>query len=201
MANYQLSPAPTFGIGEHPFTTWRNGFTDDEINKIIEIGDSLPKQKARVGADFGEEALLEIRDSDVAWIPQQEDTTWIYDRLGWILRQINGEFYKFDIYGFVEDLQYTIYEEANEGHYTWHRDTGTGTGGPPRKLSMVVQLTDPAEYEGGELELWTAANPEQLDKEKGLVAVFPGYVLHRVAPVTKGIRRSLVIWSCGPAFR
>jgi PKHD-type hydroxylase len=68
-----------------------------------------------------------------------------------------------------------------------------------RKLSLVCQLSDPSEYEGGELQINTGEifTPE---KQKGTVILFPSYLLHRVTPVTKGTRRSLVLWIEGPAF-
>lgn len=200
MANYIFPPSPNFGISEHPFVTWRNGFTDEEVDKIIEICEQFPKTVGVVNNDNPIDNT--VRDTTVAWITQNSDTTWIYDRLAWIARQLNGEFYKFDLYGFAEDFQYSIYDESVQGHYTWHRDSGTSSPGiPPRKLSLVLQLSDPSEYQGGELEIFTKPNPDSVDKEKGMIAAFPSYALHRVTPVTKGIRKSLVVWICGPSFK
>ena len=70
-----------------------------------------------------------------------------------------------------------------------------------RKLSVVVQLSDPEEYEGGELKLHTSYDPIIIKKERGMIVSFPSYTLHEVAPVTKGERYSLVAWVHGPAFR
>lgn len=201
MANYIFPPSHNFGVSEHPFVTWRKAFTDEEIENIINICEKFPKDAGLVSHN-GQEENTEVRDSQVAWVPQNSDTIWIYDRLSWIARQLNGEFYKFDLFGFAEDFQYTIYNESNQGHYTWHRDNGfLPAGVPPRKLSLVLQLSDPEEYEGGDLEIFTSPKPEAIDKEKGLISVFPSYILHRVTPVTKGVRKSLVIWICGPAFK
>ena len=201
MSNYRFAPSPTFGITEHSFTTYREAFTPDELDKIIEIGDQLPSSDATVGTDEGGESISKIRKSTVAWIPQNSETVWIYDRLAWIIRQLNGQFYKFDMWGFTEDLQYTIYNEDDRGHYTWHQDLGVGGGMSPRKLSCVLQLTDPAEYEGGDLEILTSANPIPVIKERGIISLFPSYQLHRVTPVTNGIRKTLVVWACGPEFK
>lgn len=202
MANYIFAPTPTFGISEHPFVTWENGFSEDEINKIIEYGDSLILSKATIGNTTAEDDISPIRESKVSWMGLNENTGWIYDRLAFIARQLNGQFYKFDLYGFSEDLQYTVYNGEAVGHYTWHLDSGSSNNGnAPRKLSMVLQLTDPEEYEGGDLELFTSANPTQVTKKRGLVAAFPSYMLHRVSPVTTGIRKTLVVWICGPSFK
>ena len=84
--------------------------------------------------------------------------------------------------------------------YGWHLDYG-GNGTPSRKLSMVLQLTDPSQYEGGNLQLMTSGEPITVRKQRGLVVVFPSYVLHQVTPVTNGNRQSLVSWITGPTFK
>ena len=201
MINYNLLPSPSFGIGDHPFTTWSNAFTDAEIEKIIQIGEKFPKDKGAIGSSDNLEVATETRNSEIAWIPQNEETVWIYDKFAWVLRNINGQFYKFDIYGFCEELQYTNYDDSYNGHYTWHRDTAMDGPAPPRKLSMVLQLTDPKEYDGGDLELFAGKDPAQVKRERGLMAIFPSYTVHRVSPVTRGTRKSLVLWACGPQFR
>jgi PKHD-type hydroxylase len=99
-------------------------------------------------------------------------------------------------------MQYTVYESDTQGHYTWHQDTGVNlTDLAPRKLSMVLQLSDPSEYEGGNLQVMTEISPQTVKKQRGLVAVFPSYVLHQVTPVTQGTRQSLVAWISGPQFK
>jgi PKHD-type hydroxylase len=82
--------------------------------------------------------------------------------------------------------------------YGWHLDYG---GGISRKLSLAIQLTDPSEYEGGNLQIMTSGEPQNMRKQRGLIAVFPSYVLHQVTPVTQGSRQSLVAWVSGPAFK
>lgn len=201
MANYIFPPSHNFGISEHEFVTWRNAFTADEISKLIEICETFPKVDATINSEGGT-IDTEIRDTQIAWIPQNNETIWFYDRLSWIARQLNGEFYKFDLFGFAEDFQYSVYNEKSNGHYTWHRDAGfLSNGTPPRKLTLVLQLSDPSEYEGGNLELLTSPAANIVDKERGMVVAFPSYNLHRVTPVTKGIRKTLVVWVCGPAFK
>jgi len=71
----------------------------------------------------------------------------------------------------------------------------------PRKLSVVIQLSDPSEYDGGNLQFMLGNESENAKKEKGMLYAFPSWVLHRVTPVTEGTRRSLVIWLSGPKFK
>jgi PKHD-type hydroxylase len=201
MAQYNFLPSPTFGISEYPFVTWRSGFSNEELDKIVEYGDSLEKEKAIVGGHSKEDDISDVRESQISWLRMSDETMWIYDRLAYIARQLNGQFYKFNLYGFNEEIQYTTYNSDTEGHYTWHVDAGpSNAGAPPRKFSIVMQLSDPNEYEGGDLEVFTSQHPTPIDRERGIIAAFPSYTLHRVSPVTKGIRKSLVIWVTGPAF-
>lgn len=182
----------------HPFISWDDAFTDEEIERIKSYAKTLPMQDAMVDQD----ALPEkhIRKSKVAWISNTPEAAWLYDRMAFVARRLNAKFYNFDLYGFLEDMQFTLYEESDEAHYTWHIDM-SDTAVAARKLSMVLQLSDPSEYEGGELQTWTGAEPSTVDKKKGMIAAFPSYVLHRVTPVTKGTRYSMVVWVCGPSFK
>jgi len=200
MSAYVFQPSPSFGISEHPFATWQNGFSPEEIKTIIDYCETLEKNSAIVGGYNKGDDISQIRESNVSWVELNSNTGWLYDRLSYVARQLNGQFYRFNLFGFQEHFQYTVYESSTNGHYTWHRDTGVDSDIGPRKLSLVLQLTDPSEYEGGELELLTSANPQQVTKELGLISVFPSYNLHRVTPVTSGTRRTLVAWITGPAF-
>lgn len=197
MVAYFLAPPPSKATGEHSFVTWNDGFTEEELKQIDEIGSSLLINESSVGDGSTVES---IRKSKNSWIPYNNESAFIYDRLGFIARQLNGQFFDFDITGFFEDLQFTIYN-SDESHYDWHLDRGGVSTFPPRKLSLVLQLSDPSEYEGGELQFYTQQNPISLEKKKGLVVAFPSYTLHRVTPVTSGVRKSLVVWLSGPKFR
>jgi PKHD-type hydroxylase len=195
MTNYRLPPAPTFGRGEHSFTSWENVFSDEELERVNAIGMALLPEAAQVGTEVD----VDYRRSKVSWIQLNAETEWIFSRLGYVISSLNGQFYGFSLYGFVEGLQYTVYEEDNEGCYDWHVDWNSATS--QRKLSVVVQLSDPTEYEGGDLQVLTSKNPTDVEKAKARAAVFPSFILHRVTPVTKGVRRTLVAWICGDAFK
>ena len=198
MSIYNFAPYPAFV--EQGFTTWNDGFTDQDIARIIEIGESRKIERAAIGDNNRDSP--DYRKSNVSWIDLREDSQWLYDKVGYIVRVLNGQFYRFDIFGFVEDFQFTIYEGEEGGHYDWHIDANpNGHNASPRKLSFVLQLSDPVDYEGGELQLMNSKDPLVIKKQKGFAVVFPSYMLHRVTPVTKGIRKSLVVWTAGPAFR
>jgi PKHD-type hydroxylase len=107
--------------------------------------------------------------------------------------------WKFDVHSIVDSIQYTEYPHGN-GHYDWHIDIGPASINH-RKISIVVQLSDPEEYEGGELEIWSGATPVTIPKKKGNIVIFPSFLMHRVTPVTKGLRKSLVLWVGGGSYK
>lgn len=198
MSTYILAPSTDLSTNEQNFVFWENGFSDFEISRIISIGESLPKESAYVDQKVEEDPT--VRRSELSWISLTNETTFLYDKLGYIARQLNGQFFDFDLFGFVEDLQYTVYKSGSKDHYSWHMDKGN-LRSSPRKLSLILQLSDPEEYEGGDLEFLIGHEPTPTKKQKGLVYMFPSYLLHRVTPVTAGTRRSLVVWLAGPKFR
>jgi len=174
-----------------------SAFTFNELGKITEIANKIPKQDARTVGDT-DEIVSEYRKSEIGWIPDNDDTSWLYEKIAGLAKTANKEMWNFDIWGYHDDLQYTTYY-GNGGHYDWHADLGPGISN--RKLSCVLQLSDPGEYEGGELQLNTGGTIISVKKEVGLICFFPSFVLHRVTPITSGVRTSLVTWLCGANLR
>lgn len=195
MSRYDIAPAPHEA---ETFAFWEGGFSESQCFQIKEIGEKLIPQVAIVGEGRVDK---EIRRSKTSWLACNDETMWVYDKLAWIVRQLNGQFFQFDIQGFKEDLQYTVYSSEDKGHYDYHMDNGFWADRAPRKLSLVLQLSSPDEYEGGDLELLTGSEPFKARRDLGILYAFPSYILHRVTPVTKGTRRSLVAWLTGPRFR
>jgi PKHD-type hydroxylase len=197
MSIYNFSPCG--GLSQlHNFVTWENAFTDEELKLILAYCDKLELKDATVSGDQLEDA---IRKSKVGWISHCDEIPFLYDRLAWVTRQLNAKFYDFDLSGFVEDMQYTVYDTDCSGHYDWHLDMGVENLIAPRKFSLVLQLSDPSDYEGGELQTKIGFADSTVLKQKGLISAFPSWTLHRVTPVTKGIRKTIVVWVSGPQFK
>lgn len=188
---------------ERSFCTYYGGsgvFSEKEIENIKNIGDSLTNETAKT---FGQGDQGENRKGSVSWLPLNEKNKWIYSRLLSITEEANDKLWKFDLTGFWEDCQYTTYEASKKkdgDFYDYHLDID-GSYGVQRKISIVVQLSDEKEYEGGELELKTSRNSYVADKSKGCILMFPSFCLHKVHPVTKGKRNSLVLWVSGMPFK
>ncbi len=172
-------------------------FTPEEIIEIRKIGDNSPKEKGTTVSD-DKNIVNEYRISDISWLGDNSETNWIYKKISDLAKIANREMWNFDIWGYHDSLQYTIYY-GDGGHYDWHADLGPGISN--RKLSVVLQLSDPSEYEGGELEMNPGGNLLVVPKKLGLICFFPSFLLHRVKPLTSGTRRSLVTWLCGANFR
>jgi len=142
-----------------------------------------------------------IRRAELAWLDEREGAAWVGDRLAAIVAQANREAFGFDIDDLAESPQAARYGAGPRGHFHWHSDIGRSGVAARRKLTVVVQLSDPAGYDGGLLETWGGAEPEAAPRTRGTAIVFPSFLLHRVTPVTRGERWSLTIWAHGPAFR
>lgn len=174
-------------------------FTDEEVKKIKEAGDSLDSESATT---FGGNEDDEVRRGTVAWLARSVENQWIYEKLFSIIKEANDNVWNFELVGFLEDAQYATYVGGGENgdRYDYHLDLD-GSYGVQRKISAVVQLTDEEEYEGGELQLLSRHEPAIASKLKGSITIFPSYMLHRVTPVTQGKRNSLVLWVSGYPFK
>lgn len=178
----------------HPYA-WHDGlFNTAELDAIIRIGNL---DQMEPGTTYGG-YKPDTRKSSVRFLYPNEVTGWVFNRVAQAVNRINEQFFRFDLTTLGQGLQFTRYEAPGE-HYDFHTDAGFGT--PIRKLSMSIQLNDPNTYEGGDLELRLGDEPMKMDRKRGLVTFFPSYVLHRVTPVTKGTRYSLVAWISGPPFK
>lgn len=166
-----------------------------------------PEECARLIAEFTpnlEPAWVEsldvaqsarIRKSSAVFVPLNKSTSWVFERLGKTIREINDAVYGFDVSQFREGFQFTRYEVGE--YYGPHFDIGPGKL-TERKLSLTVQLSPPADYTGGELIIY----PEFVaPREQGTMTVFPSFMCHDVRPVTAGVRYSLVSWLAGPPFK
>lgn len=175
-----------------------SGFSIDEISQVSRLAETFNYQDA---VTLGNEGVNEsIRKSRIKWLPSSNrGTHWLYDKLMSLAEIANRELWNFDLVSTVDSIQYTEYLEGG-GHYDYHLDIGAGSASL-RKLSLVVQLSDPSEYEGGTFEILRGKTPEPLPKNQGAVLLFPSYLMHRVTPVTKGLRRSLVLWVGGSHYR
>lgn len=174
-----------------------NALTVAECDNLVALCRSQPMKDA----GLVRQTAHSIRRAELSWLDDLAEAAWVMDRMVRVVGQANREAFNFDLTDFAESPQVARYGAEREAHFDWHSDIGTGPLSARRKLTIVVQLSDPAEYADGTLELRPDANVTEAPRDCGTAVLFPSFVLHRVTPVTKGTRWSLTLWSHGPAFR
>ena len=155
----------------------------------------------REGGLVGGRLDQDLRRAGLVWVDDLPGTGWVGDQIAAVVAEANRTRFGFDLADFAESAQIARYEAEQEGHFHWHSDVGQGPVAARRKLTVVIQLSDPADYEGGELQTWAGAEPAAHRRGLGDAVVFPSFLLHRVTRVTRGARVSLTQWVHGPAFR
>ena len=203
---------------------FQSALTPRFCDELIKYGISQQEQLALTGGQtnkinegkpLSDEDLKDLkkkRDSNIVWLSER----WIYKEIQPFIHQANRlAGWNFD-WDFSESCQFTKYK-LNQ-FYDWHCDSwesayankdNPDTFGKIRKLSVTCSLSAPEDYEGGELEFdFRNTDPDKQSirkcaeiKPRGSIVVFPSFVWHRVKPVTKGTRYSLVIWNLGYPFK
>lgn len=180
-----------------PWAYFNNFLSKEECDYIIEYGTEIVSaEKAKVGQNQLDET---IRKTEISWMHPCSETTWLYKRLTDVICGLNNDYFKFDLIGFKEPLQFSKYSEGY-GHYKPHVDL-INNNIYQRKLSFSVNLVDERDYDGGDLEMHLGDDPQILPRDLGMLKVFPSYSLHAVTPVTRGCRYTLVGWMRGENFK
>lgn len=169
--------------------------SDSLCDKIIETGLSYPAQD---GTTFSEDDSQ--RNSVIRWIKDWEP---ISSKLLPYINMVNAKAFNVDIQQAMSELQFTEYLDAYGGYYERHHDIDYSSDeNNDRKLSVSVQLSDPDDYVGGDIEFFEVQGLDiEVQRQRGTMIVFPSYIQHTVTPVTKGKRYSLVSWIYGPRWR
>jgi len=174
-------------------------FTPDQCRQIIEAGRKQKPQTAQVGMNKpGGGTDTKKRVTTISWIPFKE-MGHMYQDLNKFIQKCNETHFGFGDIRITENAQFTEYPEG--GFYDWHMDCDVNMAHEPpvRKISMTVLLNDPAEFEGGDLEVMAPGKYAEL--KQGHAIIFASFLNHRVNKVRRGVRQSLVVWFGGKPFR
>jgi PKHD-type hydroxylase len=193
----------------YPYCYWDDAFTDEELDEMCFYFSQHEVEQASVLSK--EKPINEnIRRSKVKFFYRDEYTFPIFDRLNYTIENLNDRFYNFVLNGY-DCFQYTEYDASEKGEYNFHMDTHFGNKQninvdmyETRKLSIVMCLNRPGiDFEGGQFYMNQGSEKDafEIEMKMGRIIAFPSFLIHRVAPVTKGKRKSLVIWVMGPKFR
>lgn len=154
--------------------------------RIVDLCERFPTQVSHIIESQRYVYVPEIRDVRQQWVPNVIFTKWIYDTLSKLTR-VGVER--------IGTLSYLVYNVGD--HYSWHADVCEDHHDVAwRKWAGSIQLSDPADYDGGELQLKADPQDYVADKTQGAVLMFSPEICHRVTPVTRGTRRALVFWTC-----
>jgi len=174
-------------------------FTPEQCQKIIDCGRRQPPQIAAVGMNKpGGGVDTNKRTTTISWIPFKEMSE-MYQDLNRFIQRANLNHFGFDNIQVTEQAQFTEYPEG--GFYDWHMDCDVNMVHEPpvRKISMTILLNHESQFEGGDLEIMAPGSKVKLTQ--GNAITFASFLNHRVAPVTRGVRQSLVVWFGGTPFR
>ena len=177
-------------------------FTPKQCQMIIDAVHQCAPEQAKVGGGQKGQYDTKKRVTTISWIPFDKMPE-MYKQVENQLSIINLNHFGFDGVTLTEPAQFTEYPK--KGFYDWHMDLnafGASGENPIRKISMTCLLSDPSEFTGGELMFSDAGGDKKpLDLKQGQAIFFASFLRHKVAPVKKGIRRSMVMWFGGPPFK
>lgn len=181
---------------------FKSYFDKNTCEEILKISQTIKWEKGKTGLHGG--GNDGGRRSEVKFLQNDNNFSFLFDTLWKTALRANKDFFNFHI-SKLDFIQLAEYCSSNLGEYSNHHDVFWITNEPyfHRKLSCIVQLTDPSEYEGGDLELLdinTFPNPNEI-RLQGTVIFFPSFTYHRATKVTKGVRHSLAAWFEGPKWR
>lgn len=175
------------------FAYHKNFVTPKECSQIIQLGKKEGLIKGRVRNN----KFKKIRNNSISWIHATKNNYWLFSKISQCVMDLNKQFFKFDLFGFTEGFQFTNYKSPGE-HYDFHVDRGLNFH--VRKLSFSLQLNDSKTYTGGKL-IFKEGKEQEAPNEQGTLILFPSFLLHKVTPMIKGERNSLVGWITGPGFK
>ena len=180
-------------------TTTTPLFTPDKCRQIIEAGRRQKPQQAQVGMGKpGGGTDTKKRVTTISWIPFKEMEP-MYNDINTFIQKTNLNHFGFGDIQITEQAQFTEYPEG--GFYDWHIDCDVNMQHEPpvRKISMTLLLSPENQFEGGDLELMAPGKFVKL--KQGHAIMFASFLNHRVNPVIRGVRQSLVMWFGGKPFR
>jgi len=192
-------------------STWDGAYSDEEIKMLVNYFSTMPTENASVETSNSKTKILNsIRTSDISFHEydnNNDNTKWFFDKTNNLIKVMNDNFYQFDLHGY-DYFQYGEYDGNKKSKYDYHLDMRFGWSNDPavyvqgtRKLSFVLCLSDPSEYEGGNFLINLGPSVIEVPQKKGRMIAFPSFIMHKVSEVTSGKRKSIAIWTTGPKFK
>ena len=191
-----------------PFYILDDIFSNEEMDRLTAYCKDLGTEKAQVMQSRGNIVTDEkLRLAGIMMHRVNRENKWIFERVLDAFEMANRDAYNFELDGF-NVFQYSEYKDPG-AHYEYHMDVSFASVNDRfiigRKLSLSIMLNDESEFSGGEFQMiidsQTMEKPITVPHRRGRFVFFPAFIVHRVAPVKSGTRKSLVFWALGPKFR
>ena len=187
----------------HIYYNYYEAFPIDLVDSIRENCAKEKLEKGAIGTADGLRVVKSVRDSDVNLLDRNKYSE-LFEMIWKYAQDANKFAYGFEISS-IENVQYSVYDSEYKGKYDWHFDTHWANDTTfDRKISFIIQLSEPSEYKGGLFEIKgikpTKDERENMNK-KGTIMTIPSFLEHRVTPVTEGRRLSLIAWIEGAKFK
>jgi len=174
-------------------------FTPEQMAELRGLVDAQNEPAGVEGYGYDDQHNLEPdqRRTKVRWLNPIEHR-WVYEII-WREAERGNQLFQFEVVPFHDTIQLARYDAEDKGYFRWHADCVPSD--MSRKLTIVVPLSDPSDYEGGTLEFNESGAIRRPPQKPGAPVMFPSWLLHQVTPVTRGRRYSLAAWIRGPAWR
>jgi PKHD-type hydroxylase len=169
--------------------------TEHQCSMIRTDANIIGMKRSHVLKKDGTTRAAFTRTCSSCWVPYASHYKWLYEVTGAIARELNQNHYKFDITG-MQQLQILRYRPGQ--FFLPHFDCYDGSD---RKLTMVINLSDPSEFLGGGLRVECDMVGQENAKKRGSATMFPAYIRHQALPVFFGSRWVLVAWMTGGQWR
>ena len=184
---------------------FKSYFPAEYCQQIIDVALTRDSSEAQIGTKGGIKEDTSYRRSKIRFVNKGDaELGHLFDELWKLAIRANQDWFDVHI-SKLDYYQIAEYDGESKGEYKTHHDIFYMNGDPyyHRKLSCVIQLSDPATYEGGDLKFDQVTNTPDKDemREQGTVVFFPSFVRHAALPVTKGKRYSVAAWFDGPKWR
>ena len=179
---------------------YKNAFNEAEIALLNSLIAKEDLMESFIGAPGSSKQDTKVRDSDIFFLPSSKtEYAFVFQKCVDYIMEANKTFFQAEV-DKIQNLQYTVYNKGQ--YYGQHMDMlAQSSVQNVRKISFSVQLTDPTKYEGGDLLIQMGGEQWAAPRDFGSITFFPSYMMHKVTPITKGERRSLVGWVSGPKWK
>lgn len=172
--------------------------TPQECDRLVSLVPGSALRDVVLRADEALPTAADVRRCRLAGLAWVKEIEWLVQRLAAAVTECNKALYNYQLTGITENL---LVEQYSTNHFhDWVQDFGAKEQSA-RKLGAIVQLTDPSQYEGGDVEFFSPRGPQKAPRARGTIIIYPSFVFHRVTPVTSGNRTAISGWVSGVPFK